>query len=111
MVDTRRDAQGNVILRDTPRMWADWMSGVDRTVAKEAAGDAPGGGMPSWESHWQRVIRENSTSRENPQRYIDYLLDTRRRAGLPELASQALSPGLAGDGAAREVVARYERMV
>lgn len=83
-VDAERDAQGNVVLRDTPRMWQEWQHEVQRAVEKEAQGKPPGGGISTWNAQWLRVIDANS-DRENAPRYIAYIIETRRRAGLPEL--------------------------
>jgi len=83
-VDARKDEQGNVVLRDTPRMWQDWKDEVDMAVGKESAGRPPGGGIASWSHQWQRVIEANR-DRENAPKYIAYIIDARRRAGLPEL--------------------------
>lgn len=83
-VDATKDNSGNVVLRDTPRMWQDWKAEVDRAVANETMGRPPGGGITSWNQQWLRVIAANS-SRENAPKYIDYVVNSRRHAGLPEL--------------------------
>jgi len=83
-VDAKKDEQGHVILLDTPRMWNDWREEVERAVASEVGGARPGGGIPSWNSQWLRVINANS-DRENPSKYISYIIESRRQAGLPEL--------------------------
>lgn len=83
-VDAKKDAQGNVVLLDTPRMWRDWQADVDRAVANEVAGSRPGGGIASWNAQWLRVIDANN-GRENAPKYIAYIIDSRRKAGLPEL--------------------------
>jgi len=87
MLDTHRDAEGNIIVEDTPRMWAYWKDNVDHAVAKEVSGRMPGGGTDSWDTHWQRVFAANS-DRENAEKYMSYVIDTRRAAGLPELGPQ-----------------------
>jgi hypothetical protein len=87
MIDSHRDANGNIVLEDTPRMWADWKAEVDRAVAEELSGQDPGGGIDSWITQWQRVIAANS-NRENTEKYIAYIIDSRREAGLPELDLQ-----------------------
>lgn len=83
-VDAKKDAHGNVTLLDTPRMWRDWKDDVDRAVAKEVRGDSPGGGIANWNVQWRRVIDANK-DRENASKYIAYILEARRKAGLPEL--------------------------
>ena len=67
-------------------MWRDWQEDVDRAVEAEVAGRSPGGGMPTWNEQWTRVIEANRT-RENSQRYLDYIIQSRRRAGLPDFAA------------------------
>ncbi|WP_147455584.1 hypothetical protein [Solilutibacter pythonis] len=83
-VDVKKDERGNVILLDTPRMWRDWQADVDRAVANEVAGSRPRGGMVSWNAQWLRVIDANK-GRENASKYITYIIDSRRKAGLPDL--------------------------
>ncbi len=87
-VDAEKDAQGNVTLLDTPRMWRYWQADVDRAIAKEVTGEAPGGGIESWGEQWQRLIRENR-NRENAQKYINYIIEQREQAGLPPLEDDA----------------------
>jgi hypothetical protein len=88
MLDTRKDAQDNTIVLDTPRMWADWTTSADTAVASEAAGGPPGPGLPDWQAHWHYVIKNNTQSRENPSKYLAYVIEARRRAGLPELSGE-----------------------
>ena len=83
-VDAKTDSNGAVILLDTPRMWEYWQQDVERAIEKELAGKGPGGGVPTWNEQWTRVIEANRT-RENSQRYIDYIIQSRRRVGLPDL--------------------------
>jgi hypothetical protein len=92
-VDAKKDEHGKVILLDTPRMWQYWREDTDRDVAREVAGMRPGGGIPSWNAFWLRVISANS-DRENAPKYIAYIIESRRRAGLPELEGY---PPPAGD--------------
>jgi hypothetical protein len=92
-VDATTDEHGNVVLRDTPRMWQDWQDEVDRAVSSEVAGRRPGGGIASWGAQWFRVINANN-DRENAPKYIAYIIESRRRAGLPELEGY---PPPAGD--------------
>ena len=83
--DIRNDAQGNVVFSDTRRMWTYWQQDVDRAVAMEASGQKPGGGFDSWTQHWQRVFRVTRDGRENPQKYVDYVVQKRREHGLPDI--------------------------
>jgi hypothetical protein len=82
--DTQKDAQGETTLRDTPRMWAYSVSVTDMQVASERNGEhAPG--VATWNEHWLLRIRANQSSQENASKYISYMVDARRKAGLPEL--------------------------
>ena len=86
--DWGEDSNGRRVLLDTERNWENWREGIDRLVRTEAAGmKAPGD--PTWEKLWNRELGRIGRSRENSQRYIDYIIEQRRKAGLPELeASQ-----------------------
>ena len=85
-VDSRTDTNGAVILLDTPRMWEYWQQDVERAIEKELAGKSPGGGVLTWNDQWARVIDANRTC-ENSQRYIDYIIQSRRSVGLPDLVT------------------------
>lgn len=91
-VDSRRDAQGNVMLRDTDRMWSDFTGSVDRDIERERSGGRPSGGTPSWNEHWRLRMNAYRSSQDNAPRYLDYIVQARRQAGLPELANPADAP-------------------
>jgi len=65
------------------RQW--WMQTVDFAVAYEARGNPPLAGSPDWNEYWVWMIEVNKKSRENPQRYIDYIVNQRAKAGLSPL--------------------------
>jgi capsid protein len=67
IVDTRVDAQGHVVIRDTPRMWAEWSRNIDALVADESKGARPPG-VETWQRHWELVIKENTGTRDNDRR-------------------------------------------
>ena len=84
-VDARKDANGNSVLLDTPRMWRDFVENVDEKIAEETDGAKPPG-VDTWNRHWFLVIRHmRSGSQENPEKYVAYIVDSRRKKGLPEL--------------------------
>ncbi|MDR7097830.1 hypothetical protein J2X04_000177 [Lysobacter niabensis] len=84
-VDAKRDAHGNVILRDTPRMWANFTEEVDLRVKSEMHGGRPPG-VAKWNDHWTDQIKTmEKGGQENAQKYIAYIIEARRKAGLPEL--------------------------
>lgn len=84
-VHTILDGQGNQSITDTPRMWSNWVENVNFRVANEATGIRPEGGHQDWNEFWISLIETNQTSRENPQKYIDYIIERRRVADLPPL--------------------------
>lgn len=88
-VDTERDEQGDMRLLDTPRMWKNWTENVDFRVSNEVSGRRPPGGKSTWNEFWLHLIDENKEGRENFPKYIGYIIEQRRKVGLPELeASQ-----------------------
>ena len=82
-IDSMRDAQGNVILLDTPRMWRDFVQTTEIAIKNERTGRNYG--PRSSNDEWLRVIQHIKLRNEHPQKYIDYIIEQRRRAGLPEL--------------------------
>lgn len=82
-VDTRKDNNGNVILLDTPRMWQEFVQITNSQIDEERQGGAPPG-VDSWSKHWILRINEIKSGRENPSKYVDYIVEARGRAGLPE---------------------------
>jgi hypothetical protein len=84
-VDAKKDAQGNSVILDTPRMWGYFKDDVDREISRERNGDFAQGRV-SWNDFWLKRIRNMSDgSRENSEKYVTYILDARREAGLPDL--------------------------
>ncbi|MFC3552505.1 hypothetical protein ACFOLC_16010 [Lysobacter cavernae] len=82
--DTRKDSQGRVILLDTPRMRADATDSYDHTIAMEKRGHKLSNGM-SWNQDWLLTIQSIRKNTENPEWYVQYIIEQRRKAGLPEL--------------------------
>jgi hypothetical protein len=84
-VDARKDDKGNSVLLDTPRMWQDFRQDVYREITREKAGDFAQGRI-LWNDFWLERIRfMKSGAQENGLKYIDYIIQQRRNAGLPEL--------------------------
>lgn len=84
--DMTSDAQGNEIFADTPRMWADFVQRTDIAIRNELAGSTHfGGKYKNANDAWVAGLRDMPKHREHPQKYIDYIIEQRRRAGLPEL--------------------------
>ena len=92
-IDVRTLPDGQRVLADTPRMWVDWTESVDREVARETAQQLPSGGG-TWNERWMRSIDSlRSGGRENQEKYVAYIIERRRMAGLPELRTLSLNVG------------------
>jgi hypothetical protein len=84
--DYKKLPDGTAVLLDTPRMWNDWVAQANSVIRAEAKGMNPLGKAESWNAYWlNRIQWLQSGHQENPQRYIDYIIEQRRAAGLPEL--------------------------
>ena len=83
--DTHYDSNGNLVLTDTDRNWAGFRETVDFRVASEVKGSRPPAGKQTWEEFWLSLIEAQQNGRENKQRYINYIEESRRLNGLPEL--------------------------
>jgi hypothetical protein len=85
-VDYGKNADGETYLRDTPRTWGFLTSQTDEAVRSELEGKPPGGGFASWNEKWVKGIEDlRSGYVENPEKYIDYIIEERREAGLREI--------------------------
>ncbi|MBN2981034.1 MULTISPECIES: hypothetical protein [Cohnella] len=82
--DVRRDAHGNIILLDTPNRRVGAASAYDSNIEMELRGHKMSDGM-SWNEVWLNTIRNIRRSTENPEWYVQYIIEQRRKAGLPEL--------------------------
>ncbi|MFT3792947.1 MAG: hypothetical protein QM741_18185 [Rudaea sp.] len=99
-IDVQQRKDGTRVLQDTPRMWEEWRRSVDKEVLREVSyrngsaqndvllGKPNGGG--TWDQYWLSRVRAvrspgDGYSHEHPQKYIDYIIEQRRKAGLPEL--------------------------
>lgn len=91
--DWGKTADGREVLLDTDRNWRAWREGVDRALRTEIAGmKAPG--HQDWEEFWSRELSRIQVDRDNAPKYVAYIIDSRRRAGLPELKSYPPSAGV-----------------
>ena len=57
---------------------------ITGTVQRELEGLPVGGGFESWNDRWENTIR-NNREHGSPEEYIDFIINERRRVGLPEL--------------------------
>ncbi len=83
-IDVKRDADGKITLLDTPRMRANAAFAYDRTIEMEKRGHKMSNGM-SWNERWLGTIRSIRGNTENPEWYVQYIIEQRQKAGLPEL--------------------------
>jgi len=84
-VDAKKDEQGRSVLLDTARMWAEFTEIVDMRIASEKRDGKPPG-VRTWNEHWVDQIKTlGDGGQENAPKYIAYIIESRRRAGLPEL--------------------------
>ena len=75
-----------VIIPDTPELWYEFVVITDVSVSDEKNGLAPPGGVQSWTESWTRSLRElRKGYRENPDKYVEYIIEARSAAGLPDL--------------------------
>lgn len=85
-VDTTKDGRGRSIAADSPRNWRDWREQIDPQLEAEAAGRRAPGGV-AWNESWLLIFQALESTQENAPKYIAYIIEWRRCAGLPELES------------------------
>lgn len=78
------DEHGNIVLLDTSAMRAGSSSAYDSTIQMELRGHKLSNGE-SWNDAWLRTISSIRQHTHNPEWYIQYIIEQRRKAGLPEL--------------------------
>ncbi|MDD3447629.1 MAG: hypothetical protein PHF72_01195 [Gammaproteobacteria bacterium] len=83
--DTHEDKNGNLVLNDTEKNWQLFREMVDRRIEAEHSGKRPEGGKETWNEFWLWLIEAQKTGRENEARYINYIVESRRAKGLPEI--------------------------
>lgn len=95
MVDQERDDQGNLRRLDTRKNWEFHQMTVGMHVELERAGK-PAPGATSWNTFWRYRIAAHQTT-ENKEKYITYIVESRRAAGLPELEFDSELPSSVPD--------------
>lgn len=91
-LDTRREADGSVLVLDTRGNWRFFSSAIGAEVNREAQGLRPPGTAGSWTEYWRAGFSELRASQEHPERYFALALDLRRRSGLPDLPKESIGP-------------------
>lgn len=82
--ESERDSTGKFLYqRDTDYSWGEFTKIMSRRVEREASGHAPPKG--DWNYHWTFIFRNINLSQENPEKYINFVINLRRSRGLPEL--------------------------
>ncbi|MGI9250978.1 MAG: hypothetical protein ACR2PR_07240 [Pseudohongiellaceae bacterium] len=85
LLDMLRDESDKLLLADTPRYWVYWTETVHRHIQEEVAGKKTPDGVESWNVLWDRRIKAIKRTTENFQKYINYVIEQRNLAELPEL--------------------------
>ena len=94
-VEGERRPDGTWYLYDTPSHRAEFQRMMDMHIEDEKAGLKPSGGHKQWNEFWLSIIRVLTPDRQqNPAKYIDCIIESRRRAGLPELEGYPQTNGV-----------------
>ena len=83
--DTYQNQNGELVLSDTEKNWQFFREMIDRRIEAESLGRRPEGGKATWNEFWLWLIEAQKTGRENEARYINYIVESRRAKGLPEI--------------------------
>jgi len=80
---------GSWYLYDTPSHWAEFQRMMDMHIDTERSGAVPTGMKGrSWDAFWKaRIVALSPSRQENGDMYVAYIVEARRRAGLPELST------------------------
>ena len=79
------DANGRKIIKDSKDLWSEFQIVINKTIEREALGKTvPGGG--TWNESWIMSINQlRRGNRENYKKYVDYIINSRKQKGLPDL--------------------------
>ena len=93
-VEGKKLSDGTWYLYDTPSHWAEFQRMMDIHIEKEQSGKHPyRDNETSWNDFWKaRILSLSSDRQENSSKYINYIVEARRRAGLPELEGYPPQP-------------------
>ena len=85
-VDFGKTAEGKTYLLDTARTWAEMQETLDRHIKDEASRLKPQGGADTWTIFWLNAFSAwRAGSVENPEKYVTYIVQRRRKLGLSEI--------------------------
>jgi hypothetical protein len=86
---THVDSNGNRVISDTPEQWLAFKEIMESQIRMELSGEKPpeihGEEIKSWEDYWLWIISLQRANRENQDKYIQYVLSSRRTGNLPEI--------------------------
>ena len=83
-------------------MWEFFKDSVDKDIRKEKGGGQPTAGHKTWRTYWMWSAELARKSKEGGQRRIDYIIEQRRKAGLPEIPELYFLSGSSFGGWLRE---------
>jgi hypothetical protein len=87
--DTSKSPPQELVVPDSWEVWHEWVVATNWHVAIEVQGGKPPGGVATWTEHWTHSFTALRKNYENPNKYIAYVIETRRKEGLPELPISA----------------------
>jgi hypothetical protein len=78
------DYNGKRIYADTPRAFTDWIKEVNIDIDREIF-DRDNNIDRDWNAEWLNKIEYIKTNQQDPEKYINYIIERRRKRNLPEL--------------------------
>jgi hypothetical protein len=96
LIQIKHDKCGRAYTSDTPDYRAFLASIWRDQIEREAGGGRPGGKW-SWNDHWrliiQGLVQDDATQgpQENASKYIAFIVEMRRTAGLPDLPPDVIA--------------------
>jgi hypothetical protein len=91
-LDTGKKADGSTYFLDSSRNWQFAVPLYQVEVKHELQGVAPPGNKASWADYWQYHFIHLRAHQENPEKYVAFILNLRREAGLPNLPQSIVVP-------------------
>lgn len=76
---------GQFFSHDNPEFWEIGKAAFDSHIAKEANGEEVVSRQESWEVFWATTIGAIKEHDQDVERQIEYIVEARKRAGLPDL--------------------------
>jgi hypothetical protein len=89
-LDVRIIADGTVFILATEHNWQELTHYNLDEVKKESMKAPPLLNFPTWSDYWRNRFTKMVSNSENPKRYLKYIIELRRKAGLPELPKDLL---------------------